>query len=532
MYQKTALITGGNDGIGIAVSKTLLEGDYKVIIIDKNVNNANEMVKENKNIYVFRCDITNEKEVTETFKKIREITDNIDVLINSAGIGAFGDFDEIDISVFRKVMDVNFFGTVRVIKECLPSMIKNEKGHIINISSISGKVALPGSSPYCCSKWALEGFSESFRIEVNHKHIGVSVINPGNVKTEFTKHSLLSKAANNNHRTSKGTPVDFVVKKVMQVLEKPARNIYIPSKIGLGAIIDAIFPSVMDRFYFHCARKTNVCLDNAKVAVVTGASSGIGNAVASTLCARGLTVIMIARNKEKLFSAAKEISALGGNPVPFPLDIRDYEAVKQTIKKIIMDFGQIDILVNNAGYSVSGKVEDVPIEKYISNMETNFFGGIQIIKEVLPYMKQENNGHIINVLSTNAIRGIPNLSSYGATKFALRAFSRCLDRELARKNINIKVSEVFPASVETPFFVENADTVSGASTSPMLKFNRNLLSAEEVAKEIIVLLETGKTRKFLPLKSYFLFVGNTISPSLVDLFFLNRKKLTQTKNGF
>ncbi|CEG13793.1 Short-chain dehydrogenase/reductase SDR (fragment) [groundwater metagenome] len=152
---KVALITGGNDGIGLSISKALLDKNYKVIIIDKNIHNATEINKENKNLYVFCCDICNEKEVTETFKKVWKITNTIDVLINSAGIGAFGNFDKMDIEIFRRVMDVNFFGTVRIIKECLPSMLKNENGHIINISSISGKVALPGSSAYCCSKWAL-----------------------------------------------------------------------------------------------------------------------------------------------------------------------------------------------------------------------------------------------------------------------------------------------------------------------------------------------------------------------------------------
>ncbi|CEG13794.1 putative short chain dehydrogenase [groundwater metagenome] len=325
--------------------------------------------------------------------------------------------------------------------------------------------------------------------------------------------------------------MDFVVKKIMMVLENPVHNLYIPSNIGIGTIIDAIFPSLMDRFYFHCERKMKGCLENARVAVVTGASSGIGKAVASDLCSRGLTVIMIARNKEKLFSTSKEISTLGGNPVPLTLDIQDYEAVKQAVKKIIMDYGQIDILVNNAGYSVSGPVENVPIEKYVSNMETNFFGSIQIVKEVLPHMQQEGKGHIVNVLSTNAIRGIPNLSSYGATKFALRAFSRCLDREMAKGHINIKVSEVFPASVDTPFFVENIDNSNGVIVPTPTPQRRKLLSAEKVAKSILILLETGKTRKFLPLKSYLLLVGNTVFPSLVDLFFLKRKKLTQTKNG-
>jgi uncharacterized protein len=529
MMQELALINGGNDGIGLATSIALLNKGYKVIVIDKNISNIQRGSNDNKDVYIFKCDVCKDDDIKKTFLKIREIADSIDILINSAGIGAFGDFDKQNINVFKNVMDINFFGTVRIIKACLPSMLEKKKGHIINISSISGKVSFPGSSPYCCSNWALEGFSESLRIEVKNQNINVSVINPGNVRTNFHKHVLSSEGRNDDNLKPAGMPVDYLVRKIIQTIDKPKRDVYVPWRIELAAICEGIFPSFMDHFYFKCARKKNMHLDNTKVAIVTGASSGIGKAIASDLCAKGLTVIMIARNKDKLFTAAKEMADLGGNPVPIPCDVSDHETVRQTIDKIMMDFGKIDILINNAGYSVRGKIENVPIEEYISNMGTNFYGSIQIVKEVLPVMERECKGHILSVLSTNAIRGLPYLSSYGATKFALRSFSRCLDREMSRRHIDINFSEIFPARVDTPFLVKDFSSVGkmNATVGWSSSEGKNL-SAEEVAKCVLELLETRKTRKFVPLKSYLLLVGNTLAPSIVDLY-LSRVRNTEVK---
>jgi hypothetical protein len=521
MMQKSAIITGGNNGIGLATSIALLNRGYKIIVIDKNISTISTLSNDNKNLYAFECDVCKDDDVEKTFQKIRTITDTIDILINSAGIGAIGDFGEQDIKIFKNVMNINFLGTVRIIKACLPLMLEKKEGHIINISSISGKVAIPQYSSYCCSKWALEGFSESLRIEVKNQNIKVTVINPSNVRTNFHKHVLSSGASNNDNLKSVGMPVDRVVKKIIQIIEKPQRNAYLPLRIELGAICEVISLSLMDRFYFQCSRKITRSLDTSMVAIVTGASSGIGKAVASDLCAKGLTVIMIAEHKDTLFTAAKEMADLGGNPVPVPCDIRDPETVRETIRKITMDFGRIDLLINCACYSVRGKIECVPIKEYVSGIETNFYGSIQIVKEVLPCMEREGKGHIVSVLSTNAIRGRPYLSSYGATDFALRSFSRCLDREMSKKHNSIKFSEIYHASADITIQGENS-TLVGKILAIVggLSSKRKILSTEKVAKSVLELLETGKTRKFVTLSSYLLLVGNTLVPSVVDLYFL------------
>jgi short-subunit dehydrogenase len=530
IIQKSAIITGGNSGIGLATSIALLDRGYKVIVIDKNISTISSLKNTFQNLYSYECDISNDDDIEKTFQKIHKIADTIDILINSAGIGAISDFDKQELPVFKKVMDINFLGTVRIIKACLPSMVEKRNGHIINISSISGKVTIPQNSSYCCSKGALEGFSESLRIEVKNHNINVSVINPRNVRTQFHNNVLSSGAGNEDNPKSAGMPVDHVVKKIIQVIEKPKRNVYLPLHIEFGAICEAISLPLMDRFYFHCTRKITRSLDTTMVAIVTGAGSGIGKAVASYLCTQGLTVVMIDENKDLVFPAAKEMADLGGNPVPVPCDIRDYETVRQTIHKITMDFGRIDLLITNPCSSVWGKIECVPIKDIISDMETNFYGPVHLVKEVLPIMQREGRGHVISVLSTNAIRGKPYLSSSGATDFALRSFSRCLDREMAKKHNRIKFSEIFHASDEMPShegsssLAEEIIPVIGREEA-LKKF---FLSMEKVAKCVPELVETGKTRKFVSLSSYLLLLLNSLAPSVIDLYFsqlINKNEL-------
>ena len=520
VIQKSAIITGGNSGIGLATSIALLNSGYKVIVIDKNISTISSLKNTYQNLYSFECDISNDDDIEKTFQKIHTIADTIDILINSAGIGAISDFDKQELPVFKKVMDINFLGTVRIIKACLPSMLEKKHGHIINISSISGKVTIPQNSSYCCSKGALEGFSESLRTEVKNHNIKVSVINPRNVRTQFHNNVLSSGAGNEDNPKSSGMPVDHVVKKIIQVIEKPRRNVYLPFHIKFGAICEAISPLVMDRFYFHCTRKITRPLDTSMVAIVTGAGSGTGKAVASHLCTQGLTVIMIDENNDMLFPAAKEMADLGGNPVPVPCDIRHYETVRQTIHKIAMEFGRIDLLITNPCYSVRGKIESVPIKDIILDMETNFYGPVHLVKEVLPIMQREGRGHVISVLSTNAFRGRPYLSSSGATDFALRSFSRCLDREMAKKHNCIKFSEIFHAGVEMP-----SHEISSALAEEIIpviegKESKKIFSSvEKVAKCVPELAETGKTRKFVSLSSYLLLLLNSLAPSVIDLYF-------------
>ena len=186
-----------------------------------------------------------------------------------------------------------------------------------------------------------------------------------------------------------------------------------------------------------------------KVILVTGASSGLGKATAQQLISEGHTVYGAARRVEKM----KDLEASGGKAIK--LDVLDPENIKQVVSTIIAEQGKIDVLVNNAGYAVYGAVEDVSLEDARRQFEVNIFGLAAITKEVLPHMREQKSGTIINISSMGGKMYTPLGSWYHASKHALEGWSDCLRLELMDKGIDVVIIE--PGIIATEF----ADVMSG-----------------------------------------------------------------------
>ena len=180
-----------------------------------------------------------------------------------------------------------------------------------------------------------------------------------------------------------------------------------------------------------------------KVILITGASAGIGKATAIQLLHEGHIVYGAARRVEKM----KELVELGGSSIK--LDITNEDDIQLTIKKIIDEQGRIDVLINNAGYSVYGAVEDVSIEDARRQFEVNLFGLGALTQKVLPYMRKQKSGHIINVTSIGGKIYMALGGWYHASKHALEGWSDCL--RLETKQYGIKVSIIEPGAIETEF---------------------------------------------------------------------------------
>lgn len=140
-----------------------------------------------------------------------------------------------------------------------------------------------------------------------------------------------------------------------------------------------------------------------KVAVVTGASSGLGADAARAYAAQGADVALLARRKDKLDAVVKEIEASGHKAIAVQCDVSDEENVKQAVSEVLAHFGKIDILLNNAGVAVGGSVENLTTEKWDSSMDINVKGIFLMCKYVIPQMKERKYGRIVNVASVNAI---------------------------------------------------------------------------------------------------------------------------------
>jgi NADP-dependent 3-hydroxy acid dehydrogenase YdfG len=209
---------------------------------------------------------------------------------------------------------------------------------------------------------------------------------------------------------------------------------------------------------------------NGKIAVVTGVSKGIGKAIALHLLSKGCRVaglgITVPDYEHPDFIFIKT-------------DVRNFEEVKASMAKVQEKFGpEVHILVNNAGLGYFGYLEDTTIDQWHTMYDTNVTGTFYCCKLVLPIMKKQEYGHIINVSSVAGLEGYPQVSAYSSTKFAVRGLTEALYKEV--RDFRIKVTCVYPGSVKTDFFKH----------SPGIQPHDYMLMPDDVATAIQQILET------------------------------------------
>jgi len=187
-----------------------------------------------------------------------------------------------------------------------------------------------------------------------------------------------------------------------------------------------------------------------KVAIITGASKGLGAEMAKMFAREGAAVVGVARSIDRLEKLKEQIESDGGRALVFKVDVRNREDLKKMADETYKNFGKIDILVNNAGYLIYGYPIDDPREKaeeiFRTIMDTNFRGYWYSIRYVVPYMKKNNAGSIINISSVRGHNGIPNQSPYCAAKGAINMLTRSLAVELAPSKI--RVNNISPGAIQ------------------------------------------------------------------------------------
>jgi len=186
---KVALVTGSSSGIGLESVLALARDGYDTFASMRDTKKAGELEyaakKEGLKINVIELDVDKEESIISAIKKIMTDKGRIDVLVNNAGYGQFGCTEDVSIDDFRKQFETNFFSIVRIIQEVAPIMRKQKSGIIVNISSVVGRLGLPGSSAYISTKFALEGLSECLRYELGQFGVKTTLIEPGVIKTNF-----------------------------------------------------------------------------------------------------------------------------------------------------------------------------------------------------------------------------------------------------------------------------------------------------------------------------------------------------------
>ncbi|RME71131.1 MAG: SDR family NAD(P)-dependent oxidoreductase [Verrucomicrobia bacterium] len=195
-----------------------------------------------------------------------------------------------------------------------------------------------------------------------------------------------------------------------------------------------------------------------RVCLVTGASSGIGAAVVLRLHAAGWHVAFTGRREERLAALAQALDPTGERVLPLPGDVRNESDRERWVEATLAKWGRIDVLVNNAGYAQRGPVEAVPLERMRRNFETNVFAAVGLAQLVIPRMRRQKGGRIINIGSVAGRIARPYSAIYDATKHALNAFSDGLRGELAADDIDVVVIE--PGYIMTEF-LEASQAASG-----------------------------------------------------------------------
>ena len=186
---KSVIITGANRGIGLDTTLAFARSGYKVYATMRDPDGATLLYKkvkeESLSVIMMAMDVNSDESVHECIDHIQKENGLVDVIVNNAGIEAHGAIEEMDLSVFKEVMETNYFGVIRCVKAVLPLMRESNKGCIINIASVAGHISSSPLAPYSASKFALEAFSEALAQEVKSFNIRVAIVEPGIINTDM-----------------------------------------------------------------------------------------------------------------------------------------------------------------------------------------------------------------------------------------------------------------------------------------------------------------------------------------------------------
>lgn len=226
---KVVLITGCSSGFGLRTALRLAKSGHRVVATVRDLSRSGTLTDEirnaNKEIDLFQMDVTDKKAIRDVVRQVAAKHGYIDVLVNNAGYGIGGFFEDLTDEEIRSQMETNFFGVQNVTREVIPCMRQRRSGKIINISSIAGLSASPSFGAYNASKWALEGFSESLRYEMKIWGIDVCVIEPGTYKTKiFYENARYAK--NFKNQNSPYCPIsEYLEKKVKKYVDGCDKNL-------------------------------------------------------------------------------------------------------------------------------------------------------------------------------------------------------------------------------------------------------------------------------------------------------------------
>jgi short-subunit dehydrogenase len=255
---------------------------------------------------------------------------------------------------------------------------------------------------------------------------------------------------------------------------------------------------------------------SGKVAVITGAAGGVGAALGEAFARMGAAVVLTGRSMEKLNGVAGKINGLTDTVV---LDVSNPEAVEETVKRIMTQFGRIDIWVNNAGYGIFQTFRDASLDDIADMMDVNYMGTVRCTKAVLPHMLEAGRGNIVNIASMAGKIATAKTAGYSASKHAVLGFTNTLRQEL--QGTGVTVTAINPGPIDTPFF-DRADPGGGYVKS----VGFFMLKAGQIADAAVKAIRLNKAEVDLPFSAALGIKLYQLFPRLADRWFmryLNKK---------
>ena len=254
-------ITGASSGIGAALTYALAERNCKLIISSRqsaDLERVKDNCKNGENIYILPLDLSDLNELSSKADRAIAAFSGIDILINNAGISQRSLIKDTRISVYKKLMDINYLGSIALSMALLPHFLKSRKGQFVTVSSLMGKFGSPYRSGYCGAKHALHGFFDVLRMEHEADGIDVTMVCPGFVQTDVAKNALTADGSPQEKEdlaTQNGISTAVFAKRMIRAIERKKFEVYIGRKEIMGVYLKRFFPKLLHKVVLRSTYK-------------------------------------------------------------------------------------------------------------------------------------------------------------------------------------------------------------------------------------------------------------------------------------
>ena len=475
------LITGSARGLGRAIAEAVLAAGDRLIATARHPEQLSDLVgRYGDNVRAVALDVTDEHAAIAAVQLAVDTFGRLDVLVNNAGYGNLVAIEDTTIQDFRAQVETNLFGVVNLTKAAIPIMRRQGAGRILQFSSVGGRVGPIGRGAYAAAKWGVEGFSEVLAKEAGPLGIKVTIVEPGGFRTDFAGSSQTILADNPAYASTVGAVARFqreydgaqpgdpkkAAAAILQVagLDEPPLRLLLGRDAVRAAAEAERARAEADRKWRSLSESTDFIDDSgqrsnpvspssptsgpaerkSRTWLITGASSGLGYALAEFVLQRGDRVVLAARSMDSMRGLAARFP---DTALAVGLDVTQPQQRLAAVEHAEAHFGGIDVLVNNAGVDFLGAIEEQREEDYRAQFEVNFFGAVAMVRLVLPGMRRRQSGTIVNISSMDGIASLPVNGYYASSKFAIEGMTEALWQEL--EPMGLRAFLVEPGSFRT-----------------------------------------------------------------------------------